>query len=104
VRVIPVICFIKNPAKPSMPSPHVTGSVASHHAFLGCAYFERFHNQKIKAYFRETVYAETRERIVINWVLNKVSKRSCACLSSPGLVVSDAIPRAGNQGQPRICP
>jgi len=38
---------------------------------LGCAYFERFHNQKIKAFFRETVYADTREKIVINWVLNK---------------------------------
>jgi hypothetical protein len=50
-----------------------SGTVAAHHAFLGCAYFERFHNQKIKAFFRETVYAETREKIVINWVLNKAS-------------------------------
>ncbi len=87
-----MICFIKNPAVPSVPLPHVTGSVASHHAFLGCAYFERFHNQKIKAYFRESVYSETRERIVINWVLNKVSKRMSACLSSPCLLVSDPIP------------
>ncbi len=51
----------------------LAGTVAAHHAFLGCAYFERFHNQKIKAFFRESVYAETRERIVINWVLNKAS-------------------------------
>jgi hypothetical protein len=50
-----------------------SGNVAAHHAFLGCAHFERFHNQKTKAFFRETVYAETREKIVINWVLNKVN-------------------------------
>lgn len=50
------------------------GTVAAHHTFLGCAYFERFHNQKIKAFFRETVYADTREKIVINWVLNKATK------------------------------
>jgi hypothetical protein len=45
---------------------------------LGCAYFERFHNRKTKAFFREFVYAETRERIVINWVLNKV-RRTLFC-------------------------
>ena len=56
---------------PVASSWHHSGTVAAHHAFLGCAYFERFHNQKIKAFFRETMYAETREKIVINWVLSK---------------------------------
>ncbi len=79
VRVVPVICFTKNPNMPLMSSPRVTGSVASRHAFLGCAYVERFHNQKIKSYFRESVYAETRERIVINWVLNNVRALALAC-------------------------
>jgi len=39
---------------------------------LGCAYVERFHNKKIKAFFRDAVYGENRERIVTQWVLSKV--------------------------------
>ena len=56
-------------------SPHYhAGSVAAHHAFLGCAYAERFHNQKIKAFFRDAMYGENREKIVRQWVLSKVPR------------------------------
>lgn len=73
---------------PVASSRHHSGTVAAHHAFLGCAYFERFHNQKIKAFFRETMYAETREKIVINWVLSKARALAVAFLIFLGCLYS----------------
>jgi hypothetical protein len=91
---------------PVASSWHHSGTVAAHHAFLGCAYFERFHNQKIKAFFRETMYAETREKIVINWVLSKARVLAVAFFLLIFLgfwcCVFVLILRSGYQGQRRL--